>query len=110
MFTSRLPVVPIKVRHRFLLGSSFQSRRDRLKGGFLSLRGTGVNQGWGFVRVEGAVVIRPHGAMVPRGAPVVRHPSEVLWMPSSPLVVVRGAVLIRTPPLRVRMSENKDTF
>lgn len=107
IFISRLPVVPIKVRHRFLLCSSIQSRRDRLKWGFLRLRGTGVNQGWGFVWVEGAVVIRPHGAMVSRGSSVVRHPSEVLWMPSSPLVVVRGAVLIRTPPLRVRMSEIK---
>ncbi len=107
VFTSRLPVVPIKVCHRFLLCSSFHSRWDGLKGGFMRLRGTGVNQGWGFVWVEGAVVIRPHGAMVSRGSSVVRHPSEVLWMPSSPWVIVRGAVFIWTPSLRVWMSENK---
>lgn len=107
VFTSRLPVVPIKVRHRFLLCSSFHSRWDGLKGGFLRRRGTGVNQGWGFVGVEGAVVIGPHGAMVSRGSPVVRHPSEVLWMPSPTWVIVRGAVFIRTPSLRVWMSENK---
>lgn len=107
VFTSRLPVVPIKVCHRFLLCSSVQSRWDGLQGGFLRLRGTGVHQGRGFVGVEGAVVIGPHGAVVSRRSPVVRHPSEVLWMPSSTLVIVWGAVFIRTPSLRVWMSENK---
>lgn len=97
------PVVPVGLPPSLLLLSGPLQRRAGVLWGPLGLGGAGVQLAGGLVGVEGPVVLRARAA---RG-PVLRRPPEVLsgrWRGAiAALVVVGGAILIRAPPLGVRV-------
>lgn len=93
-----LPVVPVGVCACVGVGRSLQWGA-RVLGRLLSLGGARVQEGRGFVGVEGPVVVWAGGA----GLPVLRHPPEVLEGAVTPLVVV-GTEVIRASSFGVWMS------